>query len=297
MLSDLIKKSTTSVANQEVSTKKTHVVKNNHVVEKAPVVPRQRFDNLFVGDFNRDLRKTELWFSNPGVGKTTMFRKICSEWKQNGKIQDYIVVNCHEDLNVQSLFKTTTTEGSDWVFLFNNLFKAITDNMQKDYVIVFDEFNLLPMSVQKGLQPILDDTVGEFDFENNTYQKNPNLNFILTINHRDVGVNRLADAIMDRAFPVFFKDLPKETIAIRTKLPLTFIDLIERIYQMFANVGDLQPFHRSVRQLNYLHGLTKEQFKDYLISHLELAGIEWEQITRLSPEFDNALEEFKNIKL
>jgi hypothetical protein len=55
-------------------------------------------------------------------------------------------------------------------------------------------------------------------------------------------------------------------------------------------------FHKSVRQYKYLHSLSKEQFKDYLISQLELAGIEWQEVIAISPEFNNVIEEFDKVK-
>jgi nucleoside-triphosphatase THEP1 len=297
MLTDLIRKASDTEALLVVD-EPQQVVETKVAPKVAPKSVRKTKEpqNLFVSDFNRPLRKVEMWFSNPGVGKTTLFRKLGNSWLNNGTIDDFIVVNCHEDLNVQSLFKTTTTQGSDFVFLFNNLFNAITDNMQKQYLIVFDEFNLLPMSVQKGLQPILDDTIGDFDFENNTFTKNPNINYIITLNHKDIGVNRIADAIIDRVYPVFFKDLSQENVAIRTQFPIDFIRLLERVYNMFAPYGDIDTFHKSVRQLNNLHGLSREQFKEYIISKLEFGGIEWEQVISLSPEFENILDEYENIQ-
>ena len=200
MLTDMLKSTqsvatTTKVQQPSAPVRTTKVVKDSDGLEYNVPVQKPKQDkvkplsqaynnmpNMFIQDFNREIRKTELWFSNPGVGKTTLARKLCDTWLQSKVIDDYVVVNCHEDMTVQSLFKTTmTNEQGDWIFPFNKLFNLLTDNMQKKYVVVFDEFNLLPMSVQKGLQPTLDDTIGKFEFEDKTYDTNPNVHFLSLI--------------------------------------------------------------------------------------------------------------------
>lgn len=250
----------------------------------------------FANEFQRNLRKFELWFGNPSTGKTTLARKLAQRLVDDGKIKDYAIINGHEDLNVMSMFKTTqTTDDGKWLFLLNRVFRMLTDELQERYIVIIDEINTLLMSVLKALQPILDDTKGTFDFEEKTYTKNPNCFFIATMNHKDMGTSPLPDAIKSRAFPVFFKDLDNVELSRRTEVPSHFIDILKRIYDMFAHMGQLHPFYNDVRQLKNMVALSPQAFKEYIIAQLELAQIDYESVIALSPEFDNLVAEYANI--
>jgi hypothetical protein len=94
---------------------------------------------------------------------------------------------------------------------------------------------------------------------------------------------------------MFFKDLDTTELEKRTQVPATFIDTLKRIHQMFAHLGKLHPFFNDVRQLKNINGLTQEQFKEFVIAHLELAQIQWQEAINLSPEFANLVSEFGKI--
>ena len=247
----------------------------------------------FMNTFSRHMRKAELFFGNPSTGKTTFAKRLAQTLIDAGGIKDFAVINGHEDMTVMSTLKTTTTdENGVWKFLVNKVFKMLTDELREKYLIIIDEINTLPMSVLKAFQPILDDTEGTFEFDNKTYSKNPNVFFIATMNHKDVGTSPLPKAVKSRFFPVFFKDLNNEELSKRTNVPVDFLDLLKRIYDMFAPMGDVHEFFNDVRQLKNMSGLTTEQFRDYITSHLELSGIEWQNAVAISPEFDNLVAQY-----
>jgi hypothetical protein len=269
----------------------------DNLLPKEPKPMYNRFASYpFADEFQRNLRKFELWFGNPATGKTTLAKRVAQRLVESGDIKDYAVVNAHEDLSLMSLFKTaTTSDNGTWHFPFNRVFQMLTDELQERYIIIFDEINTLMMSTMKGMQPTFDDTSGTFDFEDKTYTKNPNVFFIATMNHKDLGTSPLPDAIKSRAFPVFFKDLPFHEVAKRSDVPVPFIDLLKRIYDMFKDMGQLHPFYNDVRQLKNIASLTPEAFKQYIISQLEFAHIEYESVIALSPEFDNLINEYSQI--
>lgn len=249
--------------------------------------------NFFIDSLGRTLKKNELWFGNPGTGKSYLAHNTCKNLKEKGVIKDYAVVNCHEELTVMSLFKTTKTdEQGNWKFLKNKVFKMLTDNKREHYIIVADEFNTTPMSVMKSLQPIIDDSNADFVFEDKVYKKNPNIRFIMTMNHQDLGTSDLPQAIKDRLYPVFFEDLTYEMLSMRTGVPRKIIEKLEKIRNMFQHLGDLPEFHKSVRQLKELRGACGKQLRDYIVSQLALAHIEYNQAIDLSPEFKDIMESF-----
>jgi len=268
------------------------------VAKPTPSTAPNKFASYpFASDFQRNLRKFELWFGNPSTGKTTYAKRLAQQLVDDNNISDYTILNCHEDMTVMSLFKTTKTDDQGtWKFILNKAFQMLTDELQQRYVIIFDEINTLAMSVLKALQPILDDTEGMFEFEDKVYRKNPNVWFIATMNHKDLGTSTLPDAVKSRAFPKFFKDLSYDELAQRTLVPATFIDILKRIYDMFKDMGNLHPFYNDVRQLKNMVGLTPQAFREYVIAQLELAQIDYETVINVSPEFDNLINEFANIQ-
>jgi DNA polymerase III delta prime subunit len=297
------------VAPKPIPTKTIVVVHNDNVKEKVlpkakPVaqtpnvaVPNSFAHHPFINTISRPLRKFELWFGNPSTGKTTAARNISQELVDNNVIKDFAVIQCHEEMTVMSMLKTTKTDESGaWIFILNKVFKFLTDELREKYVVIFDEINTLPMSVLKALQPLLDDTSGSFDFEDKTYIKNPNVFFIATMNHKDIGTSMLPEAIVSRAFPKFFADLTPKDLETRSKVPASFINILRSIHGMFSHLGNLHPFYNDVRQLKNLAGLTAEQFKEYITSHLELSNIDWQNAVAISPEFDNLIQQYTTIK-
>lgn len=301
-LSSLLKPSgvTTNVQAQQRVVQQVEQTQVKAQVKKAApkVAARKATTNvtqtLFVNELNRPLKRAELWFGEPGSGKTTLAINTCDVLMQQGLIEDYTKIICHEDLNLMSLLKTTRTdEQGNWKFLPNKVFNMLTDEMQKRYIIILDEFNTLPMSVMKAMQPILDDTVGKFDFEDKVYDKNPNLFFILTMNHRDLGISELPIAIKDRLYPRLFQELSVKELSKRSGVPIHLIELLTKTRQMFEHLGDLPEFHKSVRQLKELYGADGDEVAFYMKSQLALAQIEYEEAIAMSPEFRNLCEEFE----
>lgn len=278
----------------------TPMIKKEKVVEKQETQPAPKVygpKDLFITDFGRTLKKAELWFGEPSNGKTTRAKVLCESFKEQGAIEDYSIINCDEEMTVMSMFKTSKTdEDGNWKFLHNRVFKMLTDELERTYIIVFDEFNLLPMSVMKATQPIIDDTVGNFEFEDKTFKKNPNVYFIATMNHDDIGTSELPTAVIDRFYPKYFPGLTINQLEERTKIPTKIIVLLEKIRHMFDHLGNIPPFHKSVRQLNYLRGATSQELKIYIESQLEFAKINYKEVIELSPEFDNLMEEFEKIE-
>ena len=265
-------------------------------VEKPPIKNRDIENPMFCQEITggRVLRKVELWFGNPSTGKTTAAKSLAQRLKKENKIKDYVFVNCHEEMTVLSTLKTTKTDANgNWLFVFNKLFDVLTDPLQERYIVIFEEANTMPMSVWKSFQPLLDDTEGDFVFEENTYIKNPNVFFILTLNHSDIGTFAIPDAIKSRAFPLEFEDLDKKRLAEWAGVSIEFLNVLEKIRAMFADLGDLPEFHKDTRQLKNLKGLTREQFKKYFISQLSLHNIYWQEAIALMPEFEDALNKFE----
>ena len=259
--------------------------------------PKSAKKDLFVSSLSRHLKPVELWFGDPGTGKTTLARSIFQNLKESGELEDYVVVNAQEELTVMSIFKTTRTdEDGNWKFIHNAFFKMLTDKAQSRYGVIIDEFNTMPMSVMKSLQPIIDDTEGDFVFEEQTYTKNPNVYFIFTMNHNDMGVSQLPVAIKDRVFPKFFDALSDEVLAQRSGVTKELIDKLRRVRQMFSHLGDLPEFHKSVRQLKSLQGADGATVKEYIVAQLALAQIKYEEAIAISPEFHDLIKEFDDVK-
>lgn len=264
---------------------------------KSKIIPKAntQFRDLFVDDLQRNLRKAEVWFGGPGTGKTTKAKLLAQQFKREGLIDDYAIINCHEEMTYNSVLITTRTdENGAWVFKHNKAFNMLTDELQKRYMIIFDEYNLLSMSVQKATQPILDDTQGDFDFNDTTYEKNPNIYFVVTMNHKDLGISDIPLAVKDRLFPQFFEELSIDELSKRSGVPSKLIELLGKVRQMFEHLGDIPEFHKSVRQLSYLRGANGNMVREYMISQLALAKVEYKEAIAMSPEFQNLIDEFNN---
>jgi len=294
-LTDLLK-----IVNPEAD---VQIDQNGIKVEDTPKPKKRRADSnktvLFVPELEggRYLKKVECWFGPPSSGKSTRAENLAKGLKEQGLIEDYAKINCHEDMSVINTLKTTkTTESGNWVFSLNRIFNMLTDSLQKPYLIILDEANLMNMTVAKGFQPLLDDTEGEFDFEDKTYQKNPNVFFILTINHDDLGINPLPQAILSRAYLVEFEEQEISTLSKWSGIPERIIKIMGNVREMFAHLGNLPDFHKDVRQLKYLYGLNGQQFKHYITSILSFHNIQWKEAVAISPEFQNLIDEFDKIK-
>ena len=121
-----------------------------------------------------------------GTGKTTVAKAICNELDV-----DYILINCSEDGNIDTL-RTKIRQFASTVSLSED----------KSKVVILDEFDY---SNAQSIQPALRGAIEEFS---------KNCRFIITCNYK----SRIIDPIHSRCTCIDFTINPKDKVAICTQI-------------------------------------------------------------------------------
>ena len=128
--------------------------------------------------------RLKVYFGEPGSGKTTKAMKEANN----------LCVICKGDTQPEQLLQDFDFDRGQPGFMSSAFSKAIKEGK----TIVLDEFNSLPLYIQKLLQGILDNKPS-FEFKGETVQIHPNFNVIATMNLFIQGAAMsLPEAIVDR---------------------------------------------------------------------------------------------------
>lgn len=210
------------------------------------------------------------------------------------KPERVIITTGDEDNTIESLFGDFTVEKGDYKFIPTPTFNMLTDPNKEPALIVVDEANLNRPSYQKALQVYLTKTTThithkgiEKDAQGNehvvikTWELNPNVRWIFTMNDKDKGVNVLPNAILSRASVEYFRPTDDKTLAQWTGQSVKFIEDMRKIYQSLKIVDIF-----GSRQINVLTGMSLDQIISHLTGILALRGtstalIETTEVKRL----------------
>lgn len=144
----------------------------------------------------------EIFFGDPGGGKTTYASKLASK-----------IVLCSSEMLPDAIMTTFDFEDGKASFKPSEVWEAI----ETGGTILLDEFNMLPYESIKFLQGITDNK-SEFNFKGTTIKIHPDFKIIGTMNlNTENGVIPISAALADRAsvireFTVTAKDLAKSLL-------------------------------------------------------------------------------------
>lgn len=144
----------------------------------------------------------EIFFGDPGGGKTTYASKLASK-----------IVLCSSEMLPDAIMTTFDFEDGKASFKPSEVWEAI----ETGGTILLDEFNMLPYESIKFLQGITDNK-SEFNFKGTTIKIHPDFKIIGTMNlNTENGVIPISAALADRAsvireFTVTAEDLAKSLL-------------------------------------------------------------------------------------
>ena len=229
------------------------VIKEMETVRKSVVSSKsaihKQLNNILKKEFKR-----VLLYGPTGTGKTYTIIEMLKEWKEQKKLDDYLVVTFSSGMeDIDILGKFLPDAGKVVRFQPSELYEFMKSNKDKKVAVVFDEFNRANSRTLNILIPMLDGRNGEVVINNfikgeTVAIPEENVTFLFTANFGASysGTFSLDEAILNRIDLCVFCDYQKEVEeAIMDELPEDKKKLLEEIRDFFRDAfkqGMIHPF-------------------------------------------------------
>lgn len=215
------------------------------------------------------LPRVSMFIGQPDTGKTYQAFEIAKRCGVNPLFK-----MCNEDMNLETFMKDFKLVNGQPAFDETIAIKKLSGTERE--IIIMDEWNTMTTGAMKTMQPILDDTSPEFEFNGKIYKKNLNCKFIITLNDKDKGISVIPDAILSRCLLRWFEPVPTSTIARWTGVDIAKVN---KLYQLYKVCGLVSVF--GTRQVKMLEKASIPDIKLHLYGLCQLKNIDSKVIDTL----------------
>lgn len=205
-------------------------ITDNHTTAqlyKKLMIDNQQTSAHTTGNAFQDRARVIMKVGQPDTGKTYAAIKEAEDMGIKP-----ILLMCRDSLTLETLLEDFTLIDGKPAYIPSPALRALTDPNKGEAIIIMDEFNTLLTGVMKTTQPIFDDTSKTFTYRGNTYEKNMNCKFTVTLNDKDKGISIVPDAILSRSKLEYYNPVAPQIIAKWTGVPLKWIQDLRSIYKI-----------------------------------------------------------------
>lgn len=215
------------------------------------------------------LPRVSMFIGQPDTGKTYEAFNIA---KRCGVTPLFKM--CNEDMNLETFMKDFKLVNGQPAFDETLAIQKLSGTERE--IIIMDEWNTMTTGAMKTMQPLLDDTSPEFEFNGKIYKKNMNCKFIITLNDKDKGISVIPDAILSRCLLRWFEPVPTSTIARWTGVDVARVN---KLYQLYKICGLVSVF--GTRQVKMLANTSLQDIKLHLYGLCQMKNIDSKVIDTL----------------